>query len=74
MVYYEKIIGIAPNDAWAYFNQVDCYAKLDRMDDAIETLKKAIQLDSECLYEINYLDEVDKIKKHKGFITNILMP
>ncbi len=67
--YYDKILNIDVNDAWAYYNRVDCYAKLDRMDEAIETLKKAIELDSECLYEIIYLDEIDKLKTHKKFIT-----
>ncbi len=67
--YYNKILGIEPDDAWAYFNQVDCLAKMDRIDEAIKALKKAIELDPECFYEIYYLDEIDKIKKHKEFVT-----
>lgn len=66
---YDRIQRIDPSDAWVPYNKVDCYAKMDKMGDAIKSLKKAIELDPECLYEIFYLEEFDKLKKHEEFIT-----
>lgn len=67
--YYDKILSVDPEDVWALFNEVDCYARLDRMDEAIQTLKKAIELDPEIIYEIYYLDEAEKIRNYKDFKT-----
>lgn len=66
---YDIILGVEPKDAWAYFYKVDCYARLDRMDEAIQALKKATELDLGCMYDLYYLDEIEKIKNHKDFKT-----
>lgn len=67
--YYDKILSVDPEDAWAYLYRADSFAKIDKMDEAIETIKKSIEIESECFYEIYYLDEIEKIKKHNKFIT-----
>ncbi|MFZ5354588.1 MAG: tetratricopeptide repeat protein [Bacillota bacterium] len=67
LVYYDTIISTDPEDAWAYFYKADCYAKLDMLDEAIDALIKAVELNTECLNELTYLEELDKIKKHSRF-------
>jgi tetratricopeptide (TPR) repeat protein len=68
MKYYEKIISIDRNDAWAYLDVARCLASLNKKDEACEYIKKAIELDEECLYDLSYYDEFDKLKKYKGFL------
>ncbi|WP_010246200.1 tetratricopeptide repeat protein [Acetivibrio cellulolyticus] len=65
--YYEKIIQIDAKDALAYLEKAKCLAAQNKQDTAMENIKKAIELDPECLYELEYYEEFNKLMERNDF-------
>jgi len=65
--YCEEIISVNKDDSWAYLYKARCLAALNRKDEACENLKKAFELNEECMYELSYYNEFKTLRDFSGY-------